>query len=56
MNLETGKRELWQVSMAKDPVGLVPPSVPPAITPDGSKMMFAQRKQLSTLYRSDTLK
>jgi hypothetical protein len=41
---------------AKDPVGLVPPSIPPAITPDGSKMMFAQRKKLSTLYRSDSLK
>jgi serine/threonine protein kinase len=33
-----------------------PPAVPPAITPDGSKMMFGQRKQLSTLYRSDNLK
>jgi hypothetical protein len=56
LNIETGKREVWQVWKAKDPVGLVPPSIPPAITPDGSKMMFAQRKKLSTLYRSDTLK
>jgi hypothetical protein len=56
LNLETGKREVWQVSKPKDLVGLVPPGVPPAITPDGSKMMFGQRKQLSTLYRSDNLK
>jgi hypothetical protein len=41
---------------AKDPTGLAPPTVPPAITPDGGEMVFSQRKQLSTLYRSDNLK
>jgi eukaryotic-like serine/threonine-protein kinase len=56
LNLETGKRETWQVWKPKDPAGLAPPTVPPAITPDGSKMMFAQRKQLSTLYRSDNVR
>lgn len=56
LNLDTGRREWWQVWIPKDPAGLAPPNVPPAITPDGSKMVFSQRKQLSTLYRSDNLK
>jgi eukaryotic-like serine/threonine-protein kinase len=56
LNLDTGRRELWQVWKPQDPAGLAPPTVPPAITPDGSKMVFSQRKQLSTLYRSDNLK
>jgi hypothetical protein len=55
VNLDTGKRELWQVWKPKDPALLAPPTVP-AIMPDGSKMMFGQRKQLSTLYRIDNLK
>ena len=56
LNLDTGRRELWQVWKPKDPTGLAPPTVPPAITPDGGEMVFLQRKQLSTLYRSDNLK
>jgi tRNA A-37 threonylcarbamoyl transferase component Bud32 len=56
MNLDTGKRELWQVYKVKDPVGLTPASVPASVTPDGSKMVFGYRKAFSTLYRSDTLK
>jgi eukaryotic-like serine/threonine-protein kinase len=56
LHLDTGKREPWQIWNPTDPVGVLPPSVPPAITPDGSKMMFSQRRQLSTLYRSDNLK
>jgi eukaryotic-like serine/threonine-protein kinase len=56
LDLDTGKREVWQVWKAKDPVGLMPWSTPAAITPDGSRMVFTQRKQLSTLCRSDTLK
>ncbi|MGC1384751.1 MAG: protein kinase [Candidatus Acidiferrales bacterium] len=56
LNLETGKRELWQVWKPKDPTGLAMPTVPPAITPDGSKMIFSQRRQISTLYRTDSLK
>jgi len=56
LHLDSGKREAWQTWNPTDPIGLLPPSVPPAITPDGSKMMFTQRRQLSTLYRSDNLK
>lgn len=56
LNLDTGKRQPWQVWAPKDPSGVLPPSVPTAITPDGSKMMFTQRRQLSTLYRSENLK
>jgi tRNA A-37 threonylcarbamoyl transferase component Bud32/Tol biopolymer transport system component len=56
LDLGTGKREVWQVWKAKDPVGSVPASTPAAITPDGSRMVFTQRKQLSTLYRSETLR
>jgi hypothetical protein len=47
---------LWQVWKPKDAAGLAPSTIPPAITPDGSKMVFSQRKQLSTLYRSDNLR
>jgi eukaryotic-like serine/threonine-protein kinase len=56
LNVETGKRELWQVWNPKDPSGVQAQSVPTAITPDGSKMMFSQRRQLCTLYSSDNLK
>jgi Tol biopolymer transport system component len=56
LNLETGKRELWQELKVKDPVGLMPWNTPAAITPDGSRIVFTQRKQLSTLYRSESLK
>ncbi len=56
LNIETGKREIWQVWKPKDPAGLAMPTVPPAITPDGSKMVFSQRRQISTLYRTDSLK
>jgi eukaryotic-like serine/threonine-protein kinase len=56
LNLDTGKRQLWQVWTPKDPSGVLQPTVPTAITPDGSKMMFTQRRQLSTLYRSENLK
>ena len=40
----------------KDPVGLTRWYTPAAITPDGSRIVFTQRKQLSTLYRSESLK
>jgi Tol biopolymer transport system component len=56
LNLDTGKREIWQVWKAKDPVGLMPWTTPAAITPDGIRMIFTQKKQLSTLSKSDTLK
>ncbi len=56
LNLETGKRDLWQAWKPKDPVGFVPANSPPAITPDGSKMIFAHRQQLSTLCQTDMLK
>ena len=45
-----------QVWSPKDPTGVVVATVPVAITPDGSKMIFSQHRQLSTLYSSSNLK
>jgi hypothetical protein len=56
LDLDSGKRELWQLWKPKDAVGLVPRTTPIAITPDGSRMVFTQHKTLSTLYKTDTLK
>ncbi len=56
LDLDTGKRQLWQVWSPKDPTGVVVATVPVAITPDGSKMIFSQHRQLSTLYSSSNLK
>jgi eukaryotic-like serine/threonine-protein kinase len=56
LNLETHQRQVWQVWKVKDPVGLLPATVPAAITPDGSKMIFSYHKQFATLYRTSTMK
>lgn len=56
LDLETGKREVWQIWKVKDPVGLLPSNSPVAITPDGSKMVFGHRQQFSTLYKTAMLK
>jgi eukaryotic-like serine/threonine-protein kinase len=56
LDLETGKRQLWQTWSPKDPSGVIIPAVPTAITPDGSKMIFSQHRQLSTLYSSANLR
>ncbi len=56
VDVESGRRELWQTITPKDATGLRPMNTPTAITPDGRWMAFGYRTQLGQLYRSDTLK
>jgi eukaryotic-like serine/threonine-protein kinase len=56
LDIESGKRDMWQTITPKDAVGLRPMITPTAITPDGRWMAFGCRTQLGQLYRSDTLK
>jgi hypothetical protein len=56
VDLDSGRRELWQVVEPKDQVGLRPMVSPMAITSDGRWIAFAYSTQLGQLYRSDTLK
>lgn len=56
VDVESGRRELWQTITPKDAVGLRPMNVPIGITADGRWMAFGYRTQLGQLYRSDTLK
>jgi hypothetical protein len=56
VDIESGRRELWQTITPKDATGLRPMKTPAAITPDGQWMAFGCRTQLGQLYRSDTLK
>ncbi len=56
VDIESGRRELWQTITPKDATGLRPMNTPTAITPDGRWMAFSCRTQLGQLYRSDTLK
>lgn len=56
VDVESGRRELWQTITPKDATGLRPMNTPTAITPDGRWMAFGCRTQLGQLYRSDTLK
>jgi len=56
LDVESGRRELWQTITPKDATGLRPMNTPAAITPDGRWMAFGCRTQLGQLYRSDTLK
>jgi eukaryotic-like serine/threonine-protein kinase len=55
VDVETGKRELWQKLTPKDTVGLQP-MVPSAITPDGRWMVYIHRNYLAQLYRSDNMR
>ncbi len=56
VEIESGRRELWQAITPKDAIGLRPMNAPIAITPDGRWMAFGWRTQLGQLYSSDTLK
>jgi eukaryotic-like serine/threonine-protein kinase len=56
LDIESGRRELWQTLTPKDATGLRPMNTSTAITPDGRWMAFGCRTQLGQLYRSDTLK
>lgn len=56
VDVESGKRELWQTISPKDQVGLQPMAVPSAITPDGRWIAFNYRTHVEQLYRSDNLK
>jgi Tol biopolymer transport system component len=56
LDIESGRRELWQTITPKDAVGLRPMTIPIGITPDGRWMAYMSRTQLGQLYSSDTLK
>jgi hypothetical protein len=56
LDLNSGRRELWQAIVPKDQVGLRPLKNEIAITPDGRWMSYAYRNQLSQLYRTDNLR
>jgi Tol biopolymer transport system component len=56
VDIESGRRELWQTITPKDATGLRPMLTPTAITPDGRWMAYGCRTQLGQLYSSDTLK
>jgi eukaryotic-like serine/threonine-protein kinase len=56
IDVESGKKELWQTINPKDQVGLRPMSIPSGITPDGRWIAFNYRTQVGQLYRSDNLK
>jgi len=56
VDIESGRRELWQAITPKDATGLRPMNAPIAITQDGRWMAFGWRTQLGQLYSSDTLK
>jgi Tol biopolymer transport system component len=56
VDVESGRRELWQTITPKDATGLRPMLTPTAITPDGRWMAYGCRTQLGQLYSSDTLK
>ncbi len=56
VEIESGRRELWQAITPKDATGLRPMNAPIAITPDGRWMAFGWRTQLGQLYSSDNLK
>lgn len=56
VDVESGKRELWQTLTPKDTVGLQPMNFPAGITPDGHWMAFVHRNYLGQLYCSDTMK
>jgi eukaryotic-like serine/threonine-protein kinase len=56
IDIESGKRELWQAINPKDAAGLRPMTIPASVTPDGRWIAYAWRTQLGQLYSSDTLK
>jgi len=56
LDIDSGRRELWQTVKPKDQVGLRPMVTPVSMTPDGRWIAFTYKTQLGQLYRSDTLK
>jgi WD40 repeat protein len=55
LDIDSGKRETWQIWKPKNPAGVMFAATQIAITPDGHQMVFAFRALGGTLYRSDTL-
>ncbi len=55
LDIDSGKRETWQIWKPKNPAGVMFAATQIAITPDGHQMVFAFRTLGGTLYRSDTL-
>ena len=56
VDVDSGKRELWQAIVPKEQRGLRPLTWSAAITPDGRWIAFNYRTTTGQLYRSDTMK
>ena len=56
VDLDTGKRELWQKIIPKDTIGLQPMTFPSAITPDGRWIVYIHRNYLGQLYSSANMR
>ena len=56
IDVDSGRRELWQVVKPKEQVGLSPITNPTGITSDGRWITFTYGTLLGQLYRSDNLK
>lgn len=56
IDVDTGRRELWQKLTPKDTVGMQPMTFPSAITSDGRWMVYIHRNYLGQLYRSDNMR
>lgn len=56
LDIDSGKRELWQTWKPADSAGISFASTEVAITPDGHQMVFGPIAISGTLYRSDTLR
>ena len=56
IDVDSGRRELWQVVKPKEQVGLSPIINPTGITSDGRWITFTYGTLLGQLYRSDNLK
>jgi len=54
-DVNTGKKEPWQILTPKDRVGLIPSGAPIGITPDGRWMAYTHMIALTQLYRSDNM-
>jgi eukaryotic-like serine/threonine-protein kinase len=55
VDIDSGKRETWQIWKPKDPAGLMLTATQVAITPDGHQLVVATKSLTGTLYRSDNL-
>jgi eukaryotic-like serine/threonine-protein kinase len=56
VDINAGRRELWQAVAPKDQLGLRPMNSPVSITPDGRWIAYSYRTYVGQLYFSDDMK